>query len=325
MRYWWVNQNQTHSHEIGGGYLWSPKRSSNDKRNPYYESMREIAPGDLVFSFVDTRIIAIGKVISYCYENPKPGEFGAVGQNWAPVGWRVRVDFSELVRQIRPREHMDLLANLLPPKYSPLLPDGRGVQSVYLTELPTMLAECIIGIIGQEAMIVQAQAASPLGQQAWFARTGDVEIWEYQLERDIDKDVEIPETDRKALIVARRGQGIFRQRVSAHERECRVTRVSQPAHLRASHCKPWRDSTNEERLDGENGLMLTPTVDHLFDEGFISFEDSGDLILSPVAHKPSLVRMGITVDQPFNVGTFSSGQKHYLDYHRNSVLRRISR
>ncbi len=287
--------------------------------------MREIAPGDLVFSFVDTLIVAIGKVTSFCYENPKPDEFGAVGQNWAAVGWRVCVDFSRLTRQIRPREHMDLLAMLLPPKYSPLSANGRGAQSVYLTELPELFAETLIGIIGQEALTIQAQAAAPLGRQNWFARTGDLEIWEHQIERAIDENVEISETNRKALIVARRGQGIFRERVSAHERGCRVTKVSHPAHLRASHCKPWRDSTNEERLDGDNGLMLTPTVDHLFDEGFISFEDSGELIISPVAHKPSLTRMGIVIDEPFNVGTFSSGQKHYLDYHRNSVLRRISR
>jgi putative restriction endonuclease len=50
MRYWWVNQNQTYRHEIGGGYLWSPKRNANGARNPFYESMREVAPGDLVFS-----------------------------------------------------------------------------------------------------------------------------------------------------------------------------------------------------------------------------------------------------------------------------------
>lgn len=60
MRYWWVNQNQTYRHELGGSYLWSPKRNANGARNPFYESMREVAPGDLVFSFVDTRIAAIG-------------------------------------------------------------------------------------------------------------------------------------------------------------------------------------------------------------------------------------------------------------------------
>jgi putative restriction endonuclease len=68
MRYWWVNQNQTSRQEIEGGYLWSPERNANGARNPFYESMREVAPGDLVFSFVDTRIAAIGIAESYCYK-----------------------------------------------------------------------------------------------------------------------------------------------------------------------------------------------------------------------------------------------------------------
>jgi hypothetical protein len=50
MRYWWVHQNQTFRHEIGDGYLWSPKRNANGARNPVYESMREVAPGDVTFS-----------------------------------------------------------------------------------------------------------------------------------------------------------------------------------------------------------------------------------------------------------------------------------
>ena len=70
MRYWWVNQNQTYRHEVQGGYLWSPKRNANGARNPYYESMREVAPGDLVFSFMDTRILAVGIAQSYCWESP---------------------------------------------------------------------------------------------------------------------------------------------------------------------------------------------------------------------------------------------------------------
>jgi hypothetical protein len=77
----------------------------------------------------------------------------------------------------------------------------------------------------------------------------------------------------------------------------------------AGHCKPWRDATNEERLNGENGLLLTPSIDHLFDRGFIGFEDSGKLIISPVAHRPSLERMGIDVKGTVNVGGFTTGQK----------------
>lgn len=49
MRYWWVNQNQTFRHEIAGRYLWSPKRNKGNRLNPFYETMREVAPGDVIF------------------------------------------------------------------------------------------------------------------------------------------------------------------------------------------------------------------------------------------------------------------------------------
>lgn len=96
MRYWWVNQNQTYRHEIGGGYLWSPKRRADGARNHFYETMREVSPGDLILSFCDTRIAAIGIARSYCYECPKPDEFGNAGANWDRIGWKVEVAFREL-------------------------------------------------------------------------------------------------------------------------------------------------------------------------------------------------------------------------------------
>ncbi len=136
MRYWWVNQNQTFRHEIEGGYLWSPKRNANGARNPFYEAMREVAPGDLIFSFMDTRILAIGIAQSYCWESPKPLEFGTAGEYWENIGWRVKVDFTKLANKIRPKDHIDILRPLLPQKYSPLQPNGNGLQSVYLTAVP---------------------------------------------------------------------------------------------------------------------------------------------------------------------------------------------
>ena len=93
-----------------------------------------------------------------------------------------------------------------------------------------------------------------------------------------------------------------------------------PTHLVASHTKPWRDSSNEERLDPENGFMLTPTIDHLFDRGFISFSDNGELIISSVADQNSLEKMGIKCEGHSNVGRFTDGQKHYLEWHRDSIL-----
>src|SRR5258705_548674 len=230
MRYWWVNQNQTFRQEIAGGYLWSPKRNANGARNPFYESMREVSPGDLIFSFVDTRVVAIGIAKSYCWECPKPIEFGSVGQNW-----------------------------------------------------------------------------------------------ESRIEQQIETDPSVNETDREAIVRARRGQGLFKQRVMRIETHCRITGVDNPSYLLASHCKPWRDSSNEERLNGENGLLLTPSIDLWFDRGFIGFEDSGNLIISPVAHKPSLQRMGLETKRVTNVGPFTDGQRQFLEFHRNAILLRVAR
>lgn len=320
MRYWWVNQNQTYRHEVHGGYLWSPKRNANGARNPFYESMREVAPGDLIFSFMDTRILAVGIAQSYCSESPKPLEFGSAGQNWENIGWKVKVGFTKLVNKIRPKDHIELLRPLLPGRYSPLQANGNGIQSVYLTELPSMLAEVLIGLIGKEIEPL-ALAASRVNPVA----ADDLDSWERKIEQELENDSTIQATERLAIIRARNGQGLFKERVSAIESRCRITGVENPVHLIASHCKPWRDSTNEERLNGENGLLLTPSVDHLFDRGFIGFEDDGTLIISPVAHHSSLQRMGIDTKKIINVGGFSSGQKHFLDFHRNAVLLQSNR
>jgi putative restriction endonuclease len=169
MRYWWVNQNQTYRHEVQGGYLWSPKRNANGARNPFYESMREVAPGDLILSFRDTRILAVGIAQSYCWESPKPLEFGNSGQNWENVGWRVKVHFTELANKIRPKDHIDILRPLLPERYSPLQPNGNGLQSVYLTEVPAPLAEVLMGLIGAEVEPIarSADAVMPVSAMDW--------------------------------------------------------------------------------------------------------------------------------------------------------------
>jgi hypothetical protein len=183
------------------------------------------------------------------------------------------------------------------------------------------MAHALAGLIGYEA-----QHAIELGNT--FARdTGlsdrpaqSIAEWEEHLRSSIEKDKAIPETTREQLVLARRGQGKFRQEVARIETHCRVTGVNRPEHLIASHCKPWRDSDNSERLDGENGLLLTPSIDHLFDRGFISFENNGELLVSRVAHENSLKKMGVPVGIKFNAGAFSEGQRRYLDFHRESVF-----
>ncbi|SCZ62394.1 HNH endonuclease [Thiohalomonas denitrificans] len=318
MRYWWVNQNQTFEQEFRGGYLWSPKRNSNGARNPFYESMREVAPGDLILSYQGTYIRALGIARTHCYEAPKPAEFGTRGAYWDKTGWRVDVHYIQLGNQVRPKDYMPLIAPVLPDKYAPLRSTGEGKQNLYLTRVEPALMRVLSGLIGSE---LQHLMTSTQDVDIWTpgSATGQQE-WEEHITQELQSNPGISETDKLALVLARRGQGRFKESVRKIERYCRITKVDRIEHLVASHCKPWRDSNNEERLDGENGLLLTPTVDHLFDRGFISFEDDGRMLVSPVAHRPSLKKMGIPVDENLNGGSFTEGQRKYLDFHRSEVF-----
>jgi HNH endonuclease/HB1, ASXL, restriction endonuclease HTH domain len=86
-------------------------------------------------------------------------------------------------------------------------------------------------------------------------------------------------TEKQQLILARIGQGSYRANVLAlWHHKCAVT--GSRLALNASHIKPWRDSSNEERLDPNNGLPLVATLDRLFDSHLISFTKNGNVVLS---------------------------------------------
>src|SRR4029453_15420535 len=84
--------------------------------------------------------------------------------------------------------------------------------------------------------------------------------------------------------------------------------------------KSFELSSMKRDMDIENGFLLTPSIDHLFDRGFISFEDNGELIVSNVAHKESVRRMGVDTEHVVRVGRFSEGQKFFLGHHRRAVF-----
>jgi hypothetical protein len=288
--------------------MWSPKRNANGARNQFYENMRDVSPGDIVFSFCDTRIKAIGVVTGGAQTGPKP-DFGAAGSNWSREGWFVPVDYCVLSNQIRPKDHATVLRPFLPAKYSPLQESGDGLQSVYLAEVPRALADALIGLIGHAYW----EACSAIAVYQRVPELTDAEAM------PSDATMAGP-TFREQLVRARRGQGVFRANVLLHEERCRVTGVNEPRHLTASHIKPWRDATDAERLDGSNGLLLSPHIDHLFDEGYITFAATQELVIVPEVRNKLLDAWGI--DAGVQVGEFSREQNAYLDYHRANVFKR---
>jgi hypothetical protein len=306
MRYWWVNQNQTFRHEFQGGFLWSPKTKKNGGRNQFYENMKLVAPGDLIFSFCDTKIRAIGVATGSAASSPKP-DFGSVGDQWDSDGWLVPVEFAPIAKDVRPKEFVDELVPHLSGKYDPIQTNGNGNQAVYLAEISKNFAGVLLAHADEDpAKLIDTE----LDQSTVEADAA---------EADLAGRTDIGETQKRQLISARRGQGIFRANVRLNEQRCRVTGIKDPRFLIASHIKPWSKSTDAEKLDGRNGLLLAPHVDRLFDRGFISFTNEGTMIVADDCPDEVLTAWGL--DVPFTSTPFSEKQKEYLEFHRTKQFR----
>jgi hypothetical protein len=307
VRYWWVNQNQTYRFEVPGGFLWSPKTRADGARNYFYDTMTEVQPGDLVFSYSGSLIRAVGVAQRTAYSAPKP-DFESAGENWSNVGWYLETEFSELSSPIRPKDFIDEIRPHITAKYSPLRENGDGKQNLYLTEITKGLAELLLTLSSAPTLSILAENAPSADPNSLFDQ--EIEM------RMVNADTEL---EKVQLVKARRGQGIFKANVRLIEKACRVTGVTDVKHLRASHIKPWASSSNQEKLDGHNGLLLSPHIDHLFDRGFISFKDSGELITSPRLNQSILEKWSIKPSA--SAGEFSLSQKQYLEYHRDVILK----
>lgn len=135
---------------------------------------------------------------------------------------------------------------------------------------------------------------------------------------EIEKDANISITDRKQLIDARVGQGKFRSDLNKLYGKCLLTDISLDVMLRASHIKPWRESSNYERLDPYNGLLLSANIDILFDKGLISFKANGELLISPVLIENNILEL-IGIHAVTSVKINEKCQK-YLGWHRNKYF-----
>lgn len=142
-----------------------------------------------------------------------------------------------------------------------------------------------------------------------------------QVEQDLQAILEGKETERLALVTARIGQGAFRDGVIRHWEVCAVTGASCVSLLRASHIKPWRESNAQERIDPFNGLLLAPNLDAAFDAGFVTFTDSGKILISTDASGKTAFDLHINAKMRLNAKLLTDAHRKYLEVHRDTVYR----
>ena len=150
--------------------------------------------------------------------------------------------------------------------------------------------------------------------------TSDLVVDPSEIQQSISNYATLNETERTAIVRSRVGQGLFRKRVIAkYDNKCIITGVAIKKLLIASHIKPWAVSNNDERLSEENGLLLSPTYDKLFDYGLITFTNGGNIVVSSQLSAEDKTKLQLSLDVQYDLKA-TIKMKEYLDYHRDIVF-----
>ena len=289
MRFWWVNQNKTWAHERRGGYLWAPLEGMDGRDLFHWKNMEEVEAGDVIFSFAKSRICAVSIARFHAYYSEIPPEFG-VDAPWKQMGRRLDVEYYDISEQLSLRDILPISRSDVGMYRGPIQKSGLRANQSYLHEISATFAVALLNKIGLEHIL----------QSGPEDRTFN----------EIDAD---ESTTRLQLIEARKKQGKFRENLIRAWGSCGVTGASNTTLLVASHIKPWKWSTNEQRIDPNNGLLLSAAYDRAFDRGLISFDSEGCLLHNP-DNEVDLVRIGI---QPrTKLSRYSDEIDAYMSFHR---------
>lgn len=171
------------------------------------------------------------------------------------------------------------VGNLAGNVYRVIQATGMGAYINITSELASIglideLAESIYGQNGLDSLFVVSDELKKSSINAMQPKSSFEEIGEESAALQA-----LPETERKSIIQSRLGQGVFRKCLIEYWKGCAVTECKFSPLLKASHIKPWSKSTNQERLDVFNGLLLAPNIDAAFDIGYVSFDEKGKIII----------------------------------------------
>src|ERR1700722_14588337 len=294
MQFWWVNHKRAPGQRLGGTYLWSAQARRKSARNESSRNMARVHPRDLIWLHTDGAVRAIGIALE--------------SATLTDTGWQLPGRFMELDVPLHPQAHASALASVLPPEPSPLRARGACIPGVYLAAIPSSMAAVLRELLAGQVEDIEFRITD----------SADTELAAEWAEQVIQQRTDLTAPEKLQLIRARRGQGKFRKSLEQHEYACRLSGLLDRRHLRARHIKPWSICSDQEKLDGFNGLLFSPQFDHLFTRGYIAFADNGDLLVSRHLNPAVLQSWKLTL--PINVGTFKPQQHPYLDYHRHAVF-----
>ena len=201
-------------------------------------------------------------------------------------------------------------------------------SSIVAGQLPAELARSFPGVERKDNTFI----ADSLDELAYLLRRAAAlaQVLPNQVAVDfealVNKELEqfpsalIQGTEVERLVRQRVGQQAFRQAMLDYwSGACAVTGVALPEILRASHAKPWAECISDaERLDVFNGFLLNANLDALFDRFLITFNEDGDLIVSPGISAPTQELLGL--DKSMRLRWMAQEHSLYLQFHRARFL-----
>jgi len=137
-------------------------------------------------------------------------------------------------------------------------------------------------------------------------------------------DYQVPNiTERLGLVVSRVGQGAYRKSIiNRWENKCAVTSFNDGRILIASHIHPWKDANDDERLDVDNGILLSPVYDALFDRRLVTFDTNGKIVLSEAITSLEFNKIGVSGNE--RIKRLSTGNLSYLTRHQAEFNSKIN-
>src|SRR5712671_4173959 len=164
--FWWVNHSGTVRHEIDGAYLWFANKARKSKaRSESDKNIQRLVPGDIIYSFADGAIGAVGVVLGSARDAAKPLELDSIAEYAdTQAGWLVPVRFMTLTNSLRTEEYGAELAAVLPRKHPPILASGASNHHVVLASVPPIMATTLSRLLGGEVERIVGAITESVGR-----------------------------------------------------------------------------------------------------------------------------------------------------------------
>lgn len=296
MEFYWVNIGSTYRTVIDHRFLWAPINSisptGQEITRVHWDNVSEVKTGDIIFCYYNQRISFLARATADSYQNLKPHDRSF--KDWERIGYQVDVEIIDLDRAIlRDDISAEFMLRFNHRTTPSLFKNNAEVNVIYMAHLPVDAGLFLLEAVGQ------------------------IKLLENSLidQGNLDKKRILP-TTRDALVKARVGQGKFRSDlIKRWNGMCALTSLKTVDILIASHIDAWALCDNTARLDPDNGLLLAPHIDKLFDFGMISFTNDGRLLAKESLSAEDRDILGF--DRFTRLRNVSAGNAMYLQKHRS--------